>query len=50
MPLTFTTWNVQHGSAALICTPNNQTIAIDLGAGDFSPLEHIKQTNIVSAQ
>ena len=42
MPLKFITWNVQHGSAALISTPNNKNIAIDLGAGDFSPLQHIR--------
>ena len=46
MPLNFTTWDVQHGSAAFIGTPNNQTIAIDLGAGDFSPLEHIRRSGI----
>ena len=44
MTLRFTTWNVQHGSAALVQTPNNQQIAIDLGASDnFSPLQHIKR-------
>ena len=46
MPLNFITWDVQHGSAAFIGTPNNQTIAIDLGAGDFSPLEHIRRSGI----
>ncbi len=43
MTLRFITWNVQHGSAALIQTPNGQQIAIDLGAGEgFSPLRHMK--------
>ena len=43
MTLRFITWNVQHGSAALIQTPNDQQIAIDLGAGEgFSPLQYIK--------
>ena len=46
MPLRFITWNVQHGSAAFISTPNNKSIAIDLGAGDFSPLEHIKKSGL----
>ena len=43
MTLRFITWNVRHGSAALVLTPNGQTIAIDLGAdAGFSPLQHIK--------
>ena len=43
MTLKFITWNVEHGSAALIQTPNGQQIAIDLGAGaGFSPLQHMK--------
>ena len=43
MTLRFITWNVQHGSAALIQTPNGKLIAIDLGAGEeFSPLRYIK--------
>ena len=43
MTLRFTTWNVEHGSAALIQTPNGQLIAIDLGAdAAFSPLRHMK--------
>ena len=43
MTLRFITWNVQHGSAALIQTPNGKLIAIDLGAGEeFSPLGYIK--------
>ena len=40
--LRLTTWDVQHGSAALLQTPNGQRIAIDLGSDDnFSPLRHI---------
>ena len=46
MPLKFITWNVQHGSASVISTPNNQSIAIDLGAGEFSPLQHLKRSGI----
>ena len=43
MTLRFITWNVEHGSAALIRTPNGQQIAIDLGAdAGFSPLQHMK--------
>ena len=43
MTLHFITWNVQHGSAALLQTPNGQQIAIDLGAdAEFSPLRYIK--------
>ena len=42
MPLRFIMWNVQHGSAAYIGTPNGKHIVIDLGAGDdFSPLTHL---------
>lgn len=42
-------WDVQHGHAAYVKTPNNRHIAIDLGTGDysgknltFSPLRHLK--------
>lgn len=42
-------WDVQHGHATYIKTPNNKHIAIDLGIGDysgkdtaFSPLKHLK--------
>lgn len=42
-------WDVQHGSAAFINTPNQQHIVIDLGIGSysktseiFSPLLHLK--------
>ena len=46
MPLTFMTWDVQHGSATYISTPNNKRIAIDLGAGEFSPMRHIRASGI----
>jgi len=40
-------WDVQHGSAALIRTPNGKNIVIDLGAGDdFSPLRSLKEAGI----
>ena len=43
MTLRFITWNVEHGSAALIQTPNGQQIAVDLGSDSrFSPLQHMK--------
>ena len=42
MPLRFIMWNVQHGSAGYIQTPNGKNIVVDLGAGDdFSPLTHL---------
>ena len=42
MTLQLIMWNVQHGSAIYINTPNGKDIAIDLGADDnFSPLQHI---------
>ena len=47
MPLQLIVWNVQHGSAAYIQTPNGKHIVIDLGAGDaFSPLKHLRQNGI----
>ena len=47
MPLRFIMWNVQHGSAALIQTPNGKNIAIDLGASDdFSPLQALVTAGI----
>ena len=49
MPLQLMVWNVQHGSAAYIQTPNGKHIAIDLGAGDadtLSPLVHLRQSGI----
>lgn len=42
-------WDVQHGHATYIKTPNNKHIVIDLGIGDysgndstFSPLKQLK--------
>ena len=49
MTLQLVVWNVQHGSAAYIETPNGKRIAIDLGSGDefgFSPLGHLWQSGI----
>ena len=48
MPLTVLVWNVDHGSAAYIETPNRKRIAIDLGANSdgFSPLRHLKNSGI----
>ena len=49
MPLQLIVWNVQHGSAAYIKTPNGKHIAIDLGAGDadtLRPLVHLWQQGI----
>ena len=44
MPLQLIVWNVRHGSAAYIETPNGKHIAVDLGADDaFSPLEYLRQ-------
>jgi len=43
-------WDVQHGNAVYINTPNNRHIVIDLGIGsyssgeEFSPLQHLKYT------
>ncbi len=46
---TFYFWDVQHGHAAYINTPNNRHIVVDLGTGDysdrneeFSPLLYLK--------
>lgn len=45
----FVFWDVQHGSAAYIRTPNGKHIVVDLGTGsygdsdsDFSPLLHLR--------
>ena len=48
MVLKFITWDVEHGSAAYIKTPNGKHIAIDLGArratdSGFSPLAHLRK-------
>ena len=46
-------WDVQHGSAAYINTPNGKVIIIDLGTGDysgndakFSPLQYLERNGI----
>lgn len=47
-------WDVQHGHATYIKTPNGRDIVIDLGTGsyengdDFSPLKHLKKKYSVS--
>ena len=47
MSLRLILWNVQHGSATYIHTPNGKHIAIDLGAGDaFSPLQHLWRNGV----
>ena len=53
MTLDFTFWDVNHGSAAHVSTPNNTHIAVDLGTGTyedssqpFSPLLHLKNSGI----
>lgn len=46
--LEFSIWDVQHGHATYIRTPNGRHIAIDLGTGsystkhEFSPLRHLR--------
>lgn len=44
-------WDVQHGHAAFVRTPNGRNLVFDLGSGDYSlgdasysPLQHIKRT------
>lgn len=50
---TFVFWDVQHGSAAYIRTPNGKHIVIDLGTGSyeestpFSPLLHLRNRHNV---
>lgn len=48
-------WDVQHGHATYIKTPNNRHIVVDLGTGDysgnnleFSPLRHLRSNYGVS--
>ena len=48
-------WDVQHGSATYIRTPNNKHLVIDLGTGsygnndqEFSPLKYLKNTYNIS--
>ena len=48
MTMKFITWDVEHGSAAYIRTPNGRHIAVDLGArraadAGFSPLKHLRK-------
>ena len=48
MTMRFITWNVEHGSAAYIKTPNGKHIAVDLGArratdAGFKPLAYLRQ-------
>ncbi len=49
----FVFWDVQHGSAAYIETPNGKHMVVDLGTGSyadnntFSPLRHLKYSNNV---
>lgn len=44
MPFELRIWNVEHGSAAFLQTPNDRTIAFDAGSSDdFSPAEHLKR-------
>jgi competence protein ComEC len=46
--LELTVWDVQHGLACYICTPNNRHIVVDLGIGSFgnnkpfSPILYLK--------
>lgn len=48
--LEFTFWDVQHGNACYIRTPNGRHMVVDLGIGSFggnkpfSPLLHLKQS------
>ena len=47
MPLTLIIWDVQHGSAAYIQTPNGKRIAIDLGASEgVSPLKELQDAGV----
>jgi len=42
-----TVWDVQHGSAAYIKTPNNRHLVVDLGDGEnFSPLRTLKALGV----
>src|SRR5712692_4316773 len=42
-------WDVQHGSASYIKTPNNRHIAVDLGdnGDDFSPLRTLRGRGVL---
>jgi len=55
MTLSLTVWDVQHGSASHIRTPNGRDVVIDLGTGrangygrEFSPLRHLRANYGVS--
>lgn len=48
-------WNVQHGSAALVLTPNQRSIIVDLGTGtdsnggSFSPIRILRANGFLDA-
>jgi beta-lactamase superfamily II metal-dependent hydrolase len=45
--LDITVWDVNHGNATYINTPNDRHIVVDLGDGDdFSPLRHLAATGV----
>ena len=47
MSLRLIMWDVQHGSAVYIQTPNGKHAVIDLGSdGTFSPLEHLRRCGV----
>ncbi len=51
MTLRFITWDVEHGSAAYIRTPNSKHVAVDMGArtagnASFSPLVHLMRSGV----
>ena len=53
MTLKFIAWDVEHGSAAYIRTPNNKHVVIDLGAkgatdSNFSPLKLLSESGLNS--
>ena len=53
MTMKFITWDVEHGSAAYIKTPNGKHIAVDLGArratdAGFRPLAYLRQNYSVT--
>jgi competence protein ComEC len=53
--LKFLFWNVQHGSAAFVSTPNRRSIVVDLGTGtdskgnNFSPLGVLRANGLLDA-
>jgi beta-lactamase superfamily II metal-dependent hydrolase len=47
VPLEITIWDVNHGSAAYIKTPNDRHVVVDLGdAEDFSPLKTLRSRGV----